>query len=283
MHCLLFLHQDDNFLEHTMVDDAICAELPPPKLNPDGSLTKLMQEFMTHGLCGSSFPNAPCMAFKPDRTGSYCTKHFPKHFCPETIVDEDGYPEYHQPQNGHTWQHKSGTLKATMDNQWIVPYNPHLLKKYQAHVNVEACSSVAAIKYIHKYIYKGEDCTTTFIQNEINEINQYLNECYIGPHQAVWCILEYPIHEEFPSVLALQVHLPGQQQVVFNENADETELKNVLENAEITLTAWFQYNNNNSDGQNILYQNFPQQYVWHKSPRTNHHWLLQKNNRFQIN
>ena len=49
-------------------------------------------------------------------------------------------------------------------------------------MNMKVCSSVAVIKYIHKYIYKKEDHATTFIQNEINEINQYLNEHYIGPH-----------------------------------------------------------------------------------------------------
>ena len=165
-----------------MVDDAICAELPPLKLDSDGSLIKLVQKLMTHKLCESSFLNALCMAFKPDRIKSYCIKHFPKCFCSETIVNENGYSEYHQPQNGCTWQCKSGTLKVIMDNQWIVSYNSHLLKKYQVHVNVEACSSVAVIKYIHKYIYKGENHAIIFIQNEINEINQYLNGCYIGSY-----------------------------------------------------------------------------------------------------
>ena len=47
-----------------------------------------------------------------------------------------------------------------MDNTWVVPYNPYLSGKYKAHINVEVCGSVQAIKYINKYIYKGPDRTT---------------------------------------------------------------------------------------------------------------------------
>ena len=47
-----------------------------------------------------------------------------------------------------------------LDNRWIVPYNPYLSRKYRAHINVEVCASVRAVKYIHKYIYKGNDRTT---------------------------------------------------------------------------------------------------------------------------
>ena len=38
----------------------------------------------------------------------------------------------------------------TVDNKWVVPYNRTLLLKYGAHMNVEVCSTVKAIKYIHK-------------------------------------------------------------------------------------------------------------------------------------
>ena len=78
-----------------MINDAICAELPSPELDSDGNLIKLMQELITHKSCESSFLNAFCITFKPDKTGLYCIKHFLKHFCSETIMNEDGYPEYH--------------------------------------------------------------------------------------------------------------------------------------------------------------------------------------------
>jgi hypothetical protein len=38
-----------------------------------------------------------------------------------------------------------------------VPYNPLLSLRYNCHINVEVCSSVAAVKYLYKYVYKGHD------------------------------------------------------------------------------------------------------------------------------
>ena len=38
------------------------------------------------------------------------------------------------------------------DNSWIVPYIPHLLLECQAHINVEACVSPIAAKYLFKYV-----------------------------------------------------------------------------------------------------------------------------------
>jgi hypothetical protein len=40
----------------------------------------------------------------------------------------------------------------------VVPYNPYLSLLFNCHINVEVCTSVAAIKYLHKYVYKGHDC-----------------------------------------------------------------------------------------------------------------------------
>lgn len=55
--------------------------------------------------------------------------------------------------------------------------------------NVEVCTTVKAIKYIHKYIYKG--CNKATLQiNENDEITRYFPCRYIGPTQAS-CMMEY--------------------------------------------------------------------------------------------
>lgn len=47
-----------------------------------------------------------------------------------------------------------------MDICLVVLYNPYLICHFGAYINVEVCSPIQAIKYIHKYIYKNSDCTT---------------------------------------------------------------------------------------------------------------------------
>ena len=60
-----------------------------------------------------------------------------------------------------------------IDNSWIVPYNPYLSLKYNAHINVEICSTVMAVKYLYKYVYKGHDKALLEIKNnESDEISQ---------------------------------------------------------------------------------------------------------------
>jgi hypothetical protein len=44
-----------------------------------------------------------------------------------------------------------------LDNRWVVPYNPYLIRTFNCHINVEACSSIKSVKYLFKYIYKGHD------------------------------------------------------------------------------------------------------------------------------
>lgn len=113
----------------------------------------------------------------------------------------------------------------TFNNRWVVPYNPYLSRRYEAHVNVEVCAIVKAIKYFHnKYIYKGSDRTTIQIDGFQDEIAQHLNGRYIGPPQAIWQLWEYPTHEEFPPVHQLPVHLPNKQPVYFEADAKQSVL-----------------------------------------------------------
>ena len=50
---------------------------------------------------------------------------------------------------------KHRSTAVTIDNRWVVPYNPYLTRRYQCHINVEVCSSIKVIKYLYKYIYEG--------------------------------------------------------------------------------------------------------------------------------
>jgi hypothetical protein len=65
-----------------------------------------------------------------------------------------------------------------------VPYNLYLIRRYKAYINVEICTTVQAIKYIYKYVYKGRDKATLEIVNT-DKIKRYVTCRYIGPSQAI--------------------------------------------------------------------------------------------------
>ena len=79
-----------------------------------------------------------------------CSKNFPKSFQDETIIDDFGFTIYRRRDDGRNIL-KNG---VKLDNRNVVPYNMHLLKKYNAHINVEWCNKSNMIKYLFKYVTK---------------------------------------------------------------------------------------------------------------------------------
>lgn len=102
---------------------------------------------MVHSPCGELNLRFPCMKNKS------CSKRYPKWFNDETMVDESGFPVY-QRRNDGRFVSKNG---CRLDNRWIVPYNMRLLKKFQAHINVEWCNKTNLVKYLFKYLTRGRD------------------------------------------------------------------------------------------------------------------------------
>ena len=71
----------------------------------------------------------------------------------------------------------------TIDNRWIVPYCPFLLRQFECHMNVEICSTVTSIKYVLKYTFKGQDRAAFNLESgdtPVDEISEYENNRYIS-------------------------------------------------------------------------------------------------------
>jgi hypothetical protein len=81
--------------------------------------------------------------------------------------------------------------------------------------------SLAAAKYIMKYTHKGPDRATIEIQEQ-NEVSEFRDTRYIAATEATWRLLKFPIHYQEPTVISLQVHLPGQHMVVFGADCDKS-------------------------------------------------------------
>lgn len=151
-------------------------------------------------------------------------------------MDNRGYPKYRRRDNGSTYEAQG----FVYTNQHVVPYNPHILRLFGSHVNIEFCGDMlSAVKYIHKYITKGHDRATLEVDGVIDETKLYLDARYVGASEACWRIFHYPLHQNSPNVVRLQVHLPDNQQV-FYDPADRA--ADIVERGppETTLTRFFE-------------------------------------------
>jgi hypothetical protein len=140
-----------------------------------------------------------------------------------------------------------------LDNRWVVPHNVYLLTKYDAHINVEVCNNICAIKYIFKYVYKGHDRAIVEISRqsdnaternvvEVDEIKKYFDCRYVSASEAASCIFKFDMHEQFPTIERLQYHLPNQQIVLFDDDNDVEEVATQLAISTTMLTEWFKTN-----------------------------------------
>ncbi|UYV67627.1 hypothetical protein LAZ67_5001401 [Cordylochernes scorpioides] len=257
-----------NKLRPTQIDSVICAEFPDPIQDP--LLYNIVVKNMIHGPCGEYNPVSPCMK------NSSCSKKYPKQFLLETQPNENGYPLYRRraPEaGGFTAKVKiRGREEVTIDNRWVVPYSPLLSKMFCAHINVENCSSVKAIKYICKYVNKGSDQAIINLRREgrgpdpQNEVRMYQCARYISSNEAVWRLLSFPLHQRHPAVIHLAVHLENGERIYFNQNTLAHRMRNP---PRTTLTAFFSLCQTDSFARTLLYPDVPQYYTWNSSA---HEW-----------
>ncbi|KAF1862622.1 hypothetical protein Lal_00013383 [Lupinus albus] len=201
-----------------------------------------------------------------------CSRYFPKQFQQTTVVDQDGYPVYRRRDNGN-YVEKNG---ISLDNRYVVPYNPHLLMKYQAHINMEWCNQSTSIKYLFKYINKGYDRITAVIESSPNgvhnqanldEVKQYLDCRYVSPSEACWRIFRFPIHGRQPAVERLSFHLQGEQPIYFNDNEDIDNIISRPTVSESMFTSWMEANEKYEEGRTLSYAQYVSKFVYLKRNR----------------
>ena len=148
-----------------------------------------------------------------------------------------------------------------IDNRWVVPYNKYLLRAFNCHCNVELCMSIRSIKYVLKYVHKGCDQATFALRSDqVDEISEYQNARYISSNEAVWRILEFPIHERFPAVQQLAVHLENGQRIYFTEDTARDQASS--DPPKTTLTEFFSLCQVDNFARTLLYVDIPEYYTW---------------------
>ena len=94
----------------------------------------------------------------------------------------NNYPLYRRRNNGRSVIVRGHEL----DNRYVTPYNPAMMKKFQCHINVKYCGSLSSMKNVFYYVCKGNDrvniqihglnnnmpfANRGILQDELNEIN----------------------------------------------------------------------------------------------------------------
>jgi hypothetical protein len=268
-HIIIWLTQDTSHPTPAFIDKFICAEIPDPRTDPLAYV--LVAEHMVHGPCGPGYETCPCM-----KNGK-CSKRFPKKYQSETSIDDGGFAQYRR-SNNMRYVEKG---PKRLDSGWVVPYNMFLLKKYQAHINVEWCNKGIFIKYLFKYVTKGPDRGKVYIQRirsgepapydeqtkNVNEVKEYLDCRYICEQDACWRIFGFDIHRHYPSVERLPVHLPDDNCIVYDAEADITNVASEEFLRKTMLTEWFVANQNSPAGRDLTYCEFPSKWKWDTSSR----------------
>jgi hypothetical protein len=237
-------------------DLLILAEIPSNKYH---ELRKMVIKYMMHGPCGSLNPNCPCTKGRAS-----CKNQYPQPYSEATLQGKDSYPIYRRRDDGR----KEKVRGCELDNRWVVPYNPYLLRLFNYHINVEACGSIKAVKYLFKYIYKGHDRASVVMRDaskakeDVDEIKQYRDARWVTPPEALWRIYGFELCQISPPVMQLQLHLLNMHMVTFHERQMVERVVNRKGADRSMLTTYFEKNRLHKEARNILYRDFPEWYTW---------------------
>jgi hypothetical protein len=224
-----------------------------------------------------------------------CSKKYPRAFNNATHADDKRYPIYRRrdvrrvngvsnqwvvPHNLWLASKYNAHINVEVSRNYLIPtylrwlpllgvcpyaylffpFLNFLIFKKKIKFALQICSSVFAVKYLYKYVYKGHDRAAVVIEGP-NEIQQYFDARYVSASEAAWRLFAFKLHDGFPSVIRLQVHLPDQQMVVFRENVAIQDIVNQEQERQTMLTAYFEANRVILEAREVAYADFPSQFT----------------------
>ncbi|KAH9101192.1 hypothetical protein Ae201684P_007376 [Aphanomyces euteiches] len=210
-HILVIFSGDDKIKTTADIDSIISAEIPDKEKNP--RLHKIVTTCMIHKCSDRCLENGKCK------------KNFPKAYCDETSIGNDGYPLYRR-------RRSSAERPSEYTNQYVIPSCPTLSAMFDCHNNVEACTSISAVKYLYKYIFKGPDRSNFQLESsKLDEIKQYQDARYSNGSR-LDRFQELPQLAQFEQYFALEETNRGRQSnrlVAMESSHNQEQIQGILE------------------------------------------------------
>ncbi|XP_074265962.1 uncharacterized protein LOC141588417 [Silene latifolia] len=252
-HFLIILKPAYKITAPEKFDRYVSAEIPT---NDNPHLRAVVLKHMMHGPCGTDFPKCACMKVKDKQ--KICEKKYPKNFREFTTNGKDSYPLYKHRDTGE----KVVVRKGELDNRSVVPYNPYLLAMFDCQLNVEVCSSINAVKYLYKYVYKGE--SYSMLRTRLL-LCWWIKLKYIN--LVGGCHLQRQAGEFLVSTYSIDTHMYNLCQFThpmarFSENEELADVIDDEARAKTMLTEFIITNSSIEGGQRYLYSEFPEYFVW---------------------
>ena len=260
-HNLTTFKSDHKFKTPDDINRIVCAEIPKKNTCPE--LFEIVMKHMIHGPCAPINLSCPCL--EVDSNGKkICTKGFPKSFSKETHVLDGSYPVYRRRSpldGGECVEVYKNNKKITVDNSWVIPYNPLLSLLFDCHINVEIVHSIGSVKYLVKYQSKGPDRSIVKMGESVDEVESFLNCRYLGAGESSWKIFGFEIHGRSHSIEKLAIHLENEQIVQLPEGA---KIADIIKDGppETKLTAFFKLAKTDSLAQTLTYPDIPKFFTW---------------------
>ncbi|KAF8083899.1 hypothetical protein N665_0746s0001 [Sinapis alba] len=242
-HILLFLHPTSKLPNTDDIDTIISAEIPNKEEEPE--LYEVIKDTMIHGPCGAANKNSPCME------NGLCSKSYPKAFSEKTTINKEGFPVYMRREQSDCFVEKNG---VKCDNRFVIPYNKRLSLRYRAHINVEWCNQAGSIKYLFKYINKGQDRVTVAVEPPAHIVDSMLANGDLNREGNV------------------QPDIEGNQKDVNVEKVKKNEIKDffdcsrkLIENT--MFLAWFELNKVDPLARTLTYAQIPNFFTYDKKQK----------------
>jgi len=229
-HILLWLKNKVNNCD--LVDRVVCVEIP--NLDRQPQVYVAVAKYMMHNPCSLNNINCSCME------DGECSKQYAMQTRDTTEMDGSGHVLCCCQNYSRYIEKRTRSQIVYLDNQWVVRYNPYLVGRFNSYINVEVCSSIKIVKYLHKYMFKDPNCGIVETEEVVDEIKKFLNGRYTATQEVCWRLFGFETNNKSHSIFCLPIHLSDQQYVTFHER---TSLQSVIDqNTEIKLTKIFELN-----------------------------------------